>query len=265
MSPHLGGFAWHVKDAFCDPLSKCLLEEGDTIHSEASMYESWPPPAGSMTLQITKPKRGTNLSLSNEFRNVFENGWLSECELELLLWQEGGEALKTPYITTQGRLYSCLWHGNTAFLDQNLTPQPDMPKLLADARQLLKVLGDKSLRTRREYIPNQLRGARTTFAVCTDKTSETTKQKIVDLKAALGFNRDYTISHIQANQFFLSDDFCPTAYVTLFAFQEDSHEEIFKLVKAALYKRDLNAKKPKFSLSAHGIFLTMDFKEDCRP
>jgi hypothetical protein len=261
MSPHLNGFAWHVTEAFCDPLSKCLLEEGDTVHQEALMYESWPPPAGSKTIQITKPKRGTNLSSDKESKNAFESGWLSECELDLMVWQEHGKVSKARYVTTQGRLYSCLWRGDTELLDQNLTPQPAIPQLLADSKKLLRALSKENLQIRREYIPAPLRAKKTIFALATDKTSSITKQKLVKLDATLAAKFDYAVTDIQANEFFSSCDFCPTAYVTLIAFLDDCHEEVALRIKAALYNPDPKAKNQKFSLSAHGVFLTEDVKE----
>ena len=226
------------------------------------MYESWPPPAGSKTSQITKPKRGTNLSSDNESKNAFESGRNSECELDLISWGKNGEALPKRISTTQGRLYSCFWHGNLDVLEINKTPQPVLPLMVEDARKMLKALGKNALSNRAKSIPTELRGTQTIFAMVTDKTSKLTKQKLRYVKAALGKQIEFNTTEIHANEFFWEEGFCPTTYLTLITSSEDVHEEIFKKVKLVLYQPDPNAKNPKFNLHAHGVFLTRDVVED---
>ncbi len=110
------GFAWPLPRALSGAVSACRFEQGDVLYSHSGGYEAWPGGRQGLghALQILDPPKSTRALAPEADGKRFDVHWNSPVELERTDFAAGSaERL----ITTQGRLFCCLWRGDPAVLD----------------------------------------------------------------------------------------------------------------------------------------------------
>lgn len=253
MSDVLENFAWHVPKAFCDPLSQCKLEEGDTLFSNESGVNRWPPSLGTTSIQYLSPTRGTNnTAMLADSESVFLENWNSEAVVELIVW--GDKPVKDTIITTQGRVYSCIWKGDTNLLYPNRMENPNPPLLAKVARSMLRqVMETESFSF--APLPSELTNSQTLFAWVTDSTSKLYRSKTHDLCHTLISRIDCVLGFVSAEEFLNTTGFAPTVSIAIIGCAGDAKQTIHDTVKELFYRPDPKAKNPKFRINSHGTFL----------
>ncbi|HIL02424.1 MAG TPA: hypothetical protein EYG06_10075 [Myxococcales bacterium] len=140
----IAGFAWPVPRAMAGAVSACRFEQGDVVYSQTKGYEGWPKGRRGLkfALQVLDPPKSARALGPEAAGNRFEANWNSAVELELIDYAEAkakakakakanteAEAPAERRITTQGRLFCCLWHGDPAWLDPSgREPAPPVPQ-----------------------------------------------------------------------------------------------------------------------------------------
>lgn len=118
------GFSWAVPRALSGAVAACRFEQGDVLYSDPCGYERWPLGARKLRyqLQVLFPPKSARAVATGQDGGRFSANWLSPVEFELTQREDG---TCTRLVSTQGRLYTCLWRGSTDYLDQG---QPDPPE-----------------------------------------------------------------------------------------------------------------------------------------
>ena len=114
--PFLSNFAWAVPAAFSDAVGACQFSRGDTLYSSPIAYREWneefyKSAKGLYAIKVLSPEsKPTPPSPA-----LFQSNWSSVAEVEVFMpgGQEGVKRLST----TQGRIYSVLWRGDSSVLD----------------------------------------------------------------------------------------------------------------------------------------------------
>lgn len=249
----LDNFAWRVPKAFCDPLSQCRLEQGDTLFSNDSAVNRWPPSPGTTSIQYLSPARGTNnMAISADSEGVFLENWNSEAVVELIVWDD--KPFKDTITTTQGRVYSCLWKGDTRLLYPSQMENPSPPLLAKVARSMLgevKQIDPINF----AQLPSELVNSKTLFAWATDSTSKLYRSKTHDLYHTLKSRIDCVLCFVSADEFLNATGLAPTVSIAIIGCTDEATQTVHDTVKALFYRPDPNAKNPKFNINAHGVFL----------
>ena len=118
-------FAWAVPRALANAVGTCRFEQGDVLYSDRSGYSAWP---GGQTrlryrLQILDPPKTARALSSEQEGSRFSANWASSVEYELTD-RDSGES--TRRISTQGRVFSCVWRGDPEILSED-SPAPEVP------------------------------------------------------------------------------------------------------------------------------------------
>jgi len=130
--PWLPGFAWAVPAAFGGAVSACRFEQGDVLHASRTGYGDWSKGTPGVWLQVLDPPRSARAAGGGADASRFETHWGSPLELEIDL--ADGSAPRR-LASTQGRLFTCLWRGDSAALESTAAPSP--PLLLAALQRRL--------------------------------------------------------------------------------------------------------------------------------
>jgi hypothetical protein len=253
MSDVLENFAWHVPKAFCDPLSQCKLEEGDTLLSNNSGVNRWPPSLGTTSIQFLSPIRGTNkTAIPADSEGVFLENWNSEAVVELIVW--GDKPVKDTITTTQGRVYSCIWKGDTRLLYPNQRENPNPPLLAKVARSMLRETKG-TVSTDLAQLPSELIKSEVLFAWVTDSTSKLYRSKTHDLYQTLKSRIDCVLGFVSADEFLNVTGFAPTVSIAIIGCASEAKQIVHDTVKELFYRPDPKAKNPQFRINSHGTFL----------
>ena len=132
----IAGFAWPVPRAMVGAVSACRFEQGDVLYSQAKAYQAWPKGLDGLKfgVQVLDPPKSARALGPEAEGNRFEANWSSPVELELT---DYAKETDTRLVTTQGRLFCALWHGDPAQLDpENSEPAP--PVLQRDLHRRLE-------------------------------------------------------------------------------------------------------------------------------
>lgn len=127
-----GAFVWPVPRAFAAALTAPRFEQGDVLFRDRVGYAPLadPIPAGLEAIQVLSPPRSTRAgpeaSGQDDRRRL---AWNAEVVIERVAVDEGRSQVQ---VTTQGRLFTALWRGDTDWLD----PDHDSPPLPRLAREL---------------------------------------------------------------------------------------------------------------------------------
>jgi hypothetical protein len=131
--PWLSGFEWALPAAFSGPVSTCRFEQGDVLHSTRAGYDDWAGGAPGAWLQVLDPPRSARAAGAGADASRFATHWESPVQLDLA---QGDGSPPRRLDTTQGRLFTCLWHGDLAVLEAS--GRLDPPLLLADLQRALE-------------------------------------------------------------------------------------------------------------------------------
>jgi len=119
----ISGFAWHLIQAFADPLASCRFEEGDVVYGP-----------NEYALQVVAPRRGAVGRGQEQQDSVFADNWNSPVEFDI--WHGKHQSLRRVK-TTQGCLYTLLWKGDLNALDMPNPKPPLLAQALAEGLHLL--------------------------------------------------------------------------------------------------------------------------------
>ena len=241
------GFAWGIPKAFSDAVAACWFEEGDMLYDTQKAYNGdWGTAVKQIhhIIQIREPARGLS-TIPKESGSVFKKNWASEVYFEL---QSLHDNSIPKYIrTTQGRLYSALWHGDLSIVDKD-APEPKLPLQLREVTKKLE---------QTVSFAKELAGANPVFVMARDLSNNISRIKHRKVKSALH-------SHYGAsNHAFVPkkagvknwERVAPTIDVVFYIMKPAEHDDIHERLKSQLYVSAKEAKKDRFRLSTHGMLL----------
>lgn len=263
-------FRWAVPTVFADALGACQFSRGDTLYNSQIAYQAWDETFHQNVkelkcLQVLSPEAKP----APPSVELFESNWDTEAQVQLFTVGE-----KSPLVqisTTQGRIYTMLWHGNSEVLNLQ-TPVPRLPQTV---RELLKLLTDgKHLRAHsvQATIENHIREHHHTtshfFALPYDHCNEVLRNKFDKLIQGLAdMVKSGTVGVITMNPQMLNlpeiQNLAPTVELKIFAFSSalrqpnGSAQQILERLKAQLYISQAKAEgtsADRFRIEAHGLF-----------
>jgi len=241
------GFAWAVPEAFSEAVAACQFEEGDMLYDTQKAYEDdWGTAVKHIhhLIQVREPARGSSTT-SKESRSVFKKNWTSEVYFELR--SPPGNSVSKYIRTTQGRLYSALWHGDLSIVNKD-APEPKIPLQLRDVTKSLK---------QTISFAKELAGSNPVFVMARDLSNSISTIKHMKVKSSLH-------SHFSAeNHAFMPkktglknwERISPTIDVVFYVMNPAEHDDIHETLKSQLYVPAKDAKKDMFRLSAHGMLI----------
>ena len=250
--PFLSNFTWAIPTAFSDAVGACQFSRGDTLYSSPIAYREWNEEfyelaQGLCAIKVLSPEAKP----APPSPGLFQSNWNAVAEVEVFIpsGQNGAEILST----TQGRIYSLLWRGDSSVLD----PATSVPIIPHSAGYLLKNL-NHAKSTLRQLILDQHPDARYFFVLPHDVCSQLLDGKYRKLAYGLGRNRLASEVNVAASVLPIpeADRLAPTVSVKTFVFMENDEDTIKESLKELLYVRAANTKSKKdmFRLNAHGFF-----------
>ena len=119
-------FNWAVPRALANAVGTCRFEQGDVLYSDRCGYESWPGSQAQLRyrLQVLDPPKTARALSPEQEGSRFAANWGSSIEFELTD-RRSGETIRQ--VSTQGRVFSCLWRGTPEVLSEDL-PAPEAPR-----------------------------------------------------------------------------------------------------------------------------------------
>ena len=254
-SPFLPNFSWAVPVAFSDALGACQFSRGDTLYSSSFAYRKWDDEfyklaQGLHAIKVLSPEAKP----SPPSPGLFQSNWNSPTEVEFYkpVGQDGAKRLST----TQGRIYSLLWRGNTSVLDLT-TSAPPIP---FQANFLLKCLSGAESSVR-QLILEEEPNAKYFFVLPHDVCSQLLEEKYQKLVYGLGRTRHISELGIPATRLPITEaeHLVPTLSLKAFVFLDEDEGVIKERLKDLLYVQTGNrkSKDDKFRLNAHGLFSSL--------
>jgi len=147
--------------------------------------------------------------------------------------------------TTQGRLYYALWKGNLDVLDL----KSENPKVPLGVKEITSSL-NQSEEKAKLVSPNS-----PVFVMVRDFSNPVSSEKYLKILSVLN-------SHLESKPIVLTprevgfieyDSIAPTIEIVFFPVCGIDVDEVFKIVKKAVYIPTSGAKKDMFRMSAHGV------------
>lgn len=253
----LPGFAWPVPRAFASAVAAGRFEQGDVFYDAPGGYDAWGPegPVGvSCWVQVLDPPRTARSAPSDADGSRFAANWSSPATLEL-----AGPGGVRPAVVrcSQGRLFSCLWHGARELLVESPPGEPDEPPLPRGARELQKHLAT-AVAALRTALAAAGRGV--LFASVVDESSESSLAKQRAIESCLASRYEpvgVSLSPIEAG---VPDGnrFHPALRVHATGVVGGDRTRVAELLKGALYAPSRSGGEPgtdRFKLERHGLLL----------
>jgi len=118
-------FDWAVPRALSSAVATCRFEQGDVLYSDRSGYQAWSDGSRDLRyqLQVLDPPKSARVLASEQEGTRFSTNWSSQIEFELTDRLLGRSSRS---ISTQGRVFSCLWRGDPEWLSED-SPAPQVP------------------------------------------------------------------------------------------------------------------------------------------
>ena len=270
----IAGFAWPVPRAMAGAVSACRFEQGDVVYSQAKGYEGWPKGRRGLkfALQVLDPPKSARALGPEAAGNRFEANWNSAVELELIDYSEANansdakakakanseaEAPGERRITTQGRLFCCLWHGDPAWLDPSgrepapPVPQRDLHRRLEETRPTFT----KCFKERCSRSPAGGAFARgfSLYLAAVDDANESVRSKAKAVEAVLAEKFEVESLWLSPGEAGLSgaEALHPALRVQGLAIAAQKPEAIEALLRGLLYGGA--GESGRFSLARHGL------------
>ena len=274
----IAGFAWPVPRAMAGAVSACRFEQGDVVYSQAKGYEGWPKGRRGLkfALQVLDPPKSARALGPEAAGNRFEANWNSPVEFELTDYAdtnakakakakakantEAGTEAKAPderRITTQGRLFCCLWYGDPAWLDPSgREPAPPVP--LRDLhRRLEETQPTFTKRFKAKCLRSPVTGAFaqgfSLYLAAVDDANESMRSKAKAVEAVLAENFEVESLWLSPGEAGLPDAEAlhPALRVQGLAIAAQKPEAIEALLRGLLYGGA--GESGRFSLARHGL------------
>ncbi|MDT8369573.1 MAG: hypothetical protein RQ745_10225 [Longimicrobiales bacterium] len=236
-------FEWAVPWAFHDAVDQCRFERGDTLYDTRDAYgPDWGEACKAIRnhLRVRYPDKLTTSS-PIDGDSIFNSNWKSEVRVDVF---EDGNQIESELVSTQGRLYTVVWHGDLSVLSPD-TPDPDVPA------------GWRDVLARLESVEDFAEGSRFSgpvFAMPYDAASSLSREKYRAVLSRLDEHLGEGPVVLWPGEAGLddADSVAPTVYVAFFPGRALSIDALKALVKDALYSPTKGARNPKFRLLAHG-------------
>lgn len=242
------GFTWAIPKAFSDAIAACKFEEGDILYDSPKAYEAnWGEAVKHINhhIQVREPARGTSVSGETQERLVFNKNWNSEVYFQLV----SHKAKKEPQFirTTQGKLYSALWHSDLSVFDDDQTT-PDLPLQLKDVSKKL---------TDTKSCAKKLAGSKPVFVMARDLSNPISRNKHSTVKSTLHLKYGAVNHSVKVADSGIkdSDSILPTIDIVFFVMERGEYQEIHDALKAKLYTPGKDTTKDMFRLNAHGLLI----------
>jgi hypothetical protein len=270
----IAGFAWPVPRAMAGAVSACRFEQGDVVYSQAKGYEGWPKGRRGLkfALQVLDPPKSARALGPEAAGNRFEANWNSSVELELTDYADADAEAKAKantganskagapderLITTQGRLFCCLWYGDPAWLDPSgREPAPPVP--LRDLhRRLEETQPTFTKRFKAKCLRSPVTGAFargfSLYLAAVDDANESMRSKAMAVEAVLAENFEVESLWLSPGEAGLSgaEALHPALRVQGLAIAAQKPEAIEALLRGLLYGGA--GESGRFSLARHGL------------
>ena len=274
----IAGFAWPVPRAMAGAVSACRFEQGDVVYSQAKGYEGWPKGRRGLkfALQVLDPPKSARALGPEAAGNRFEANWNSSVELELTDYADADAEAKAEaeakantganskagapderLITTQGRLFCCLWYGDPAWLDPSgREPAPPVP--LRDLhRRLEETQPTFTKRFKAKCLRSPVTGAFargfSLYLAAVDDANESMRSKAMAVEAVLAENFEVESLWLSPGEAGLSgaEALHPALRVQGLAIAAQKPEAIEALLRGLLYGGA--GESGRFSLARHGL------------
>lgn len=238
------GFKWAVPVAFSDAVALCRFEEGDILYDTPEAYdEEWGKASKHIeySMQVRYPARATGSARANE-GSVFASNWKSEVRVDLYKRLERTDVGQIE--TTQGRLYTALWKGDTTILKRN-TEEPQIPFTVQQVTRNLTEVSDTAKKLSTEY---------PVFVMARDLSNPISREKYFQIFSKLKKHLVGEPRLLRPESAGLNDwvNTAPTIEIAFFITNGVSAEQLHNLVKEAVYVPAKDATKDTFRISAYG-------------
>lgn len=252
----IAGFAWPVPLAFASAVAACRFEQGDVLYSDASAYEAWSADwlkaerGPDCSIQVLAPSRSARATTAEDSGKRFHSNWESPVEIELT--GGVGEAAEAR-TTTQGRLFSCLWHGALGLLDED-AKAPEPPALQRDLHGRLR---EALPALRRRLLADGGAAGRSLYVWVVDQASESSRAKAHAIEAVLAERFGVTRCDLSPAEAELEGAavFHPALGLRALLVSEADPQPVEAALKALLYTPS-EGKADRFALSRHGVLAT---------
>ena len=108
------GFAWPVPRAFASAVSAARFEQGDVFYDAPAAYEEWKnAPGFRFRVQVLDPPRSARAAPADSEGDRFAANWASPVTFEISDYESSS---RQEIRSTQGRLFTCLWRGDSGLL-----------------------------------------------------------------------------------------------------------------------------------------------------
>ncbi len=259
----LPGFAWALPAAFAGAVSSCRFEQGDVLHEGEGGYGDWAEGAPGRWLQVLDPPRSARAVAGGGDAGRFVAQWGSPVELDLA---DAPDAQPRRLVTTQGRLFTCLWHGELGALEQSNAPPP--PILLADLQRSLEPtlagLRARLVKTKRR---SKADAAAMLFVAALDWSSDASIAKADAIATALAAHFAISIHDAAPGDVGVPDaqHHLPTLCVRGIRIEAADEQRVSDALKAVLYTPgaktrsedddDAAVASDRFSVARHGLLV----------
>ena len=241
-------FKWAVPRALSGAVGACRFELGDVLYSEPEGYDPWAEgcPGLRYHVQVLDPPKTSRALSADQSGSRFAVNWGSRIELAL---SDRTQGTHSRYITTQGRLFMCLWQDDLSFLDE-ATSVPDAPLL---QRELHGRLEDG-----RAFFEKVAKGRPSKrlcmYVAAIDQASDASRLKARAVEAALaqGFSgvKVHSLSPKEAG-LDPRGRFHPSLELQLISVPTLNPEAVVESLRPVLYV----GTGSRFSISRHGLLL----------
>jgi len=248
----LPGFAWAVIRAFLGPLGTCRFEEGDLLYDSPSAYSlTWGEalPVINGAIQVVSPARVASSRLDKDEDSIFYDNWRQGAVVRVTEYPSGSTRTVS---TTQGRLYTAVWHGDLSILLATQA-EPPLPLLAQDLKPHLAMAANSILARGSAGMTEPC-----AFAMPYDETSDLLGAK--HRKVEAGLSREFK-SHahlVSPSELGVprAAMFVPTARVAAFVMSAQ-RAAVEATLKQILYvpSKDRKTDTDRFRLETHGCLL----------
>lgn len=241
------GLSWALPTGFRAALAGCRFDIGDVLYDSADAYlKSWGAPGSRLrhSIQVQRCYNATSAG-GADTDEAFLNSWSDGIEIALTDHGDGSTRLIT---STQGRLYTTLWKGDTAILDSSAY-KPEPPSMASAMRsEIPKASQEFASRHSSSFAG----GHAFLFAVDHALIQQLLKSRTVE--GALRTLGEVEVLTASPAEMRIPGAYRPTILLHSFAIQIDDRKPIEKALKARLYSPAKNRKTDvdRFNLRQHG-------------
>lgn len=257
------GFAWAVPKAFAAAVHACRFEQGDVLYSDPGAYDTkkrskHPAP---FHIQVLDPPRTNRASANDGEGQRFFSNWESSVTFEWMDYKTGD---RRELQSTQGRLFACLWRGESDALLDLEVDGPERPYLLRDlstridasTEALLRELGVSSLASTSD---GRKPAKRYLFATAIDLSSDTSRVKSGLIERALAARFEVEVRSFSPVELGIdeADRFHPALEVLTLVIDCSDATKIEDALRDVLYGggKSAGSDAGRFNVARHGCLL----------